>query len=110
MVEESGLLEQLKVWTSAYMCAVHRCVCVFADVCVFVLLADYQGLLPAGSRRALPGVHRSGATDVEDAANGRDRARSVWAEPWQLTSHPSTIICIELNCNQFFEILILNAK
>lgn len=71
MVEEAGLLEQLKVSTSPSTCT-HVCagVCLLMCVRVHVLLADHQGLLLAGSRRTLPGVHRSGATDVEDAADG----------------------------------------
>lgn len=38
MVEESGLLDQLKVWTSSSMCVVHMwvCACVFAHVCVYM--------------------------------------------------------------------------
>lgn len=74
MVEESGLLEQLKVLDQLLYVYTRVCGCVFANVCVrvHVLLADHQGLLLAGSGRTLPGVHRSGATDVEDAADGCD--------------------------------------
>lgn len=71
MVEESDLLEQLKVCIN--YSSGSGLLITGADICTS--FSDYQGLLLAGSWRTLPGFYRPCTAHAEDAPNSRHRAR-----------------------------------